>query len=957
MWARCRESGALDNKTGEVAVNYRHKLLCSMLTTVAAVALHGAALAQGAETSAPTDTATGANDLLGEVVVTATRQVDTVNKVALSVSAVSQATINAQGIKSVDDLSRTVPGLTFRRTGGEGNPNVTIRGIGGNGATVGSQTTGVYLDDTALQRRNVNGLVTGNGSPFPLLYDLERVEVLRGPQGTLYGGSSQGGTVRFITPAPSLTDYSGTARAEVSKTKGGGTSFEYGGAYGGPIVEDKLGFRISGLYRFTAGYIDALSKYDGHLFQKDFNYNRAYAGRGALLWQITPRAKATLALYMSHEYSNDNDTIWKSVPAANFTGGLVRNGSTSNANGPICTMTQASLTGTCRTSGGVYFAFPDTTIAPFSNNAQPWYDQHGYASGNGRYLSTTNVVYQGSPRKTDLALPSLTLEYDFGSFTAKSITSYVNDRTSGIRYNGGGYAGRVTPRILFGTQPCSPFNNPLGTATNCYTFPDYLPGIPDTFSYYYYYNRRNAITEELRFTSNPSDSPLSWVAGLYFNSSRIHVHGAEHNNENYTSLVVRGVPEAWFIGNYPLPGERNAANAVGSINTWPINVSDREINLDETELAAFGEANYNLTEKLKVTAGARVTRYKQDFYQQYGGAVAGIPLAGTSYVNPQGFIPSVPGNSAANPVRDPYDLRPFALNLAGCPSARDCPLQYTLLNLKEKPFTPKLGLAYQFDQQNMVYANMSKGFRAGGVNPAVPPAQCATDLAALGITAVPETFKGDTVTSYEAGAKVRLFNRIQLNSSAFLIDWKDVQFNFGLRCGFAFVANAATARSKGAEVQAAGRFGPLTLNANIGYNKATFSKDVKNPSSGALLQAKGDNLGVPDWTIALGAQYDTRLLDAFDFYWRVDYQYQGKYMRNPSAPVSTYDPLTHSGQAIDVWNTRAGVFVGKADISLFVQNVTNSRDDQNLTHAQDSLRLTTTTFRPRTAGVQVNYRF
>lgn len=309
-------------------------------------------------------------------------------------------------------------------------------------------------------------------------------------------------------------------------------------------------------------------------------------------------------------------------------------------------------------------------------------------------------------------------------------------------------------------------------------------------------------------------------------------------------------------------------------------------------------------------------------------------------------------------MTNPNDLRPFALNLAGCPTATDCPLQYTSLNVKENPTSPKLGLSYQFTPNNMVYVNMSKGFRAGGVNPAVPPAQCATDLQALGITAVPQTFKGDTVTSYEAGSKVRLFgNRLQLNSSAFWIDWKDVQFNFALRCGFAFLANAAKATSKGAEVQAAGRLGPLTVNANIGYDKAVFAEDVKNPSSGALLQSRGDNLGVPDWTVAIGVQYDATLAGKYDAYVRADYQYTGKYDRNPGLPVSTYDPLTHTGDKTDIWNARAGVTVNRIDVALFVQNLTNSKDYNAKGHGQDTFRITGTTFRPRTIGVQVNYRY
>src|SRR6202008_3057938 len=98
----------------------------------------------------------------------------------------------------------------------------------------------VSLDDIPMMKRNLNGLETGSGSPTPLLYDLDRIEVLRGPQGTLYGGSSEGGTLRFIMPTPSLTTYSGTARVGVSTMQGGGIGNEEGLALGGPIIQDKL---------------------------------------------------------------------------------------------------------------------------------------------------------------------------------------------------------------------------------------------------------------------------------------------------------------------------------------------------------------------------------------------------------------------------------------------------------------------------------------------------------------------------------------------------------------------------------------------------------------------------------------------------------------------------------------------------------------------------------------------
>jgi len=179
------------DKTGD-----RRGLLVPIATqptmTIAATAAAPAATAATAVTAPPA---------IEEVVVTATRQTDTVNKVALSIAAVTQKNLDQQGIKNAADLTRVIPALTLtNQTAG-----VATFGIRGIVASVGAATTGVYLDDTSVTKRANAGVSQNNGAPVPTLFDLERVEVLKGPQGTLYGGSSQGGTIRFITPTPSLT--------------------------------------------------------------------------------------------------------------------------------------------------------------------------------------------------------------------------------------------------------------------------------------------------------------------------------------------------------------------------------------------------------------------------------------------------------------------------------------------------------------------------------------------------------------------------------------------------------------------------------------------------------------------------------------------------------------------------------------------------------------------------------
>jgi iron complex outermembrane receptor protein len=208
---------------------------------------------------------------------------------------VTQDNLDRQGIKSSADLVRAVPGLSTVGNPGGAQQTFSIRGIvGGTGAA----TTGVYLDDTNLTKRANGGVAQNNGVIAPLLYDLARVEVLKGPQGTLYGGSSEGGTIRYITPTPSLTDYSGSVRAEGS-TMGSRSAIsdEVAGAFGGPIVQDKLGFRVSAIRRYTGGWIDVVSPYNGKTLREDANSSTEWATRASLLWQVTDGFSAQLSGY------------------------------------------------------------------------------------------------------------------------------------------------------------------------------------------------------------------------------------------------------------------------------------------------------------------------------------------------------------------------------------------------------------------------------------------------------------------------------------------------------------------------------------------------------------------------------------------------------------------------------------------------------------------------------------
>jgi iron complex outermembrane recepter protein len=219
-----------------------------------------ALLAAWAGSPASADTPTADTGALEQIVVTAQRRVENLQDVPMSIQTFSQEKLDQQGLRSIDDLSRLTPGITFMRNGmsDSGNYNdedsdISIRGID---STAGASTTGIYVDDTPIQTRH---LQFGTVNPFPALFDVERVEVLKGPQGTLFGAGSEGGTIRFITPEPSLTTYQVYSRAEFGQIDGGGQNYEAGLAVGGPIIADVLGFRASLSYREDGGWVNRVN--------------------------------------------------------------------------------------------------------------------------------------------------------------------------------------------------------------------------------------------------------------------------------------------------------------------------------------------------------------------------------------------------------------------------------------------------------------------------------------------------------------------------------------------------------------------------------------------------------------------------------------------------------------------------------------------------------------------------
>ena len=280
----------------------------------------------------------------------------------------------------------------------------------------------------------------------------------------------------------------------------------------------------------------------------------------------------------------------------------------------------------------------------------------------------------------------------------------------------------------------------------------------------------------------------------------------------------------------------------------------------------------------------------------------------------------------------------------------------------DTPFTPKLGVNFQADRNNLIYASWSKGFRAAGANPPVPTDACSDDLGKLGLAEAPTTYKSDRVTSWEVGSKNKLLGgKLTVDASIFTSNWNNIQQIVNLpTCAIRFIANVGKARSKGFDLQlSATPVHGVTLDASVGYTHTRYTTDAALAPGGQDVVTAGDAIEGPPWTFSAGAQYDFPIND-LDFYVRGDVEYQSR-LKAPTPerdPASeSYDPALLAPDATTFISLRAGALVHGANVSLFVDNLLDSAPQLGYTHEDvDTQLFENSTFRPRTVGMTVTYR-
>ncbi len=291
----------------------RALLAFTSFTALAALVAH-APRAEAA--TAPATDAAAATSSVAEVVVTAQKRAQNVISVPISVTALSSGAVQTERIQTIDDLSRATPGLAFNSNATFGTSDISIRGVS---SSAGAATVGLYIDDVPITTKNF----FYEGAIEPIVTDLDRIEVLRGPQGTLYGDSSEGGTIRYITKAPNLATYGGTVSLGTSNTSRGGENYNGSFAVNLPIIKDVLAVRASASAETDSGWINHYTQDigpddavlgGGVLDRKGVNSQRIQTYRVSAKFEPGHGLTITPAFFYQRQHADDTSAFYINTP-------------------------------------------------------------------------------------------------------------------------------------------------------------------------------------------------------------------------------------------------------------------------------------------------------------------------------------------------------------------------------------------------------------------------------------------------------------------------------------------------------------------------------------------------------------------------------------------------------------------------------------------------------------------
>lgn len=758
------------------------------------------------------------------IIVTAQRSNQRLQDVPIAVSAFSSEALEKQQIKNTSDLQLTLPNVTFTKGNFTGS-SFTIRGIGDLcvGVTCDSATA-IHMNDAPLYATR---LFEGE------FYDLAQIEVLRGPQGTLFGRNATSGVVNFRTARPDLSGMAGNFEAEY----GNYNSFKLKGMVNAPIGET-VAVRLAGFYLNREGYTT-------NLFDNSKIDDRDLWGARASI-RFEPSSSTTIDLMAQYFHEKDNRMrIQKQLCQRDPTGVMgclagSRDYGMTNANstfvGVLTSREFLTINGIPAAFGLGSLYAPDT-YAGVVNPADPrvvntdykptyfaeeWIVQGSIDQDLGNGLS---VKLSGNWQQT-----KVDSSQDYNSSVQNRAVMQAGLNTLAAAAAGGipGLPAAYFSPIASALIP----NGPTGLLCTSLTDPSGMGAFGA--------NRQRLCSQTPQDFDRSNQDTESWSAELILSSDwdgmfnfllgGIYGKGGMSENSYYVNSFGIDYLTA-LLGTFNALG-RAGVGAIPGAQVPPPgflgtpfyrNNSDQ---LDIKTYGIFGEAYFKFDDKLKLTLGARYNNDNKtikarttlaNFLVPFGGtdmfaspyingwAVTGAPTS--SYLQPYDSDPATPctiNSTTASGVLT-------SANISGCEP-------WQIRNVKFSQWTGRAVLDYQITPDNLIYASVSRGYKSGGVNPPLSP-----------VFAVPEGFGPETVWAFEMGSK-NTFGNVQLNLTGFYYKYNDLQLS-------RIVARTSVNDNVSANVwglEAEAIFRPtreLAINMNASYLNTKVSEDklLSNP--------------------------------------------------------------------------------------------------------------------------------
>ncbi len=790
----------MNKKTGRRSHMLRALCLTTILGGIAAPQLVSAQEALAPQ-AVPADDATAppATGGFSEIIVTATRKAENVQKVPIAIQALSSDFLAQRQVKGLQDYAALLPSVSFAGIG-PGRNEVYFRGIVPAGGAYAS--VGYYLDDIPI---------TGQEVPDIQVYDMERLEAISGPQGTLFGAGSLAGVLRFITNKPKIGKFEFGADSEVNKFGKGG----FGGTIKSYInipVSDRLAIRAMGYYRKEGGYIDNTDN-KGQFISGTSDNPLAPDPRPSVLnlgdnnpatsYTLTNSAIAKKDYNPVYEYGGRLSMLWDVADGWELT---------------------PSVTAQRQISYG-YFGY-DTRVGDLqvhdydlTRNDDKWVQAsltvHGHI-GDFDLVSATGYYYRN--RKINNDYTYYTVTYD--SFGA-GYESYLQF------FDKSGCTGSDA------TLKCTKLLNPN--------------------QYYHTVQRNKKFTQEVRLTT-PKSWPFDVTIGGFYQRQK---------NQTDNNYAIRGLDQiAGFTqaGGGDVPGgligvpaqygllvDENGSlvrdengntsfdttnvinpngNPMGTLIPGTQAVRGDAFYLEEFDTlyhdtAVFAEAHYNILPNVKITGGIRYfwTDFQTVGFQGVGASAASAP----SIFLPTGAIGCpLPLTGPRLQCRNTNALDPQSIG-----------------RYSEKGETHKVVVDWQFADQKLLYFNYSTGFRPGGYNR--PLRLRATATQPQVVVAAP-SFESETLTNFELGFKGTFNNAFRLNMAIYLEKWNNIQYGLVVAGaqGAGYTGNAGKAEVKGVEYDAELKLGKYTISSSGAYNdgklKGNFCNFVANRDTKVISQ-------------------------------------------------------------------------------------------------------------------------